>query len=93
MAKVKNSKKEEIIQENILKNPQEKDSGLKGKQILDNRPVLNRQDTQKKIQRNLSIARRKMEQILKDHVNNKLTDGQITNLSNIMAEGTALNKT
>ena len=33
-----------------------------------------------------------MEQILKDQVKNKLTNDQITNLSNIMAEGTALNK-
>ena len=33
-----------------------------------------------------------MEQILKDQVKNKLTNDQITNLNNIMAEGTALNK-
>ena len=52
-----------------------------------------RQDTQKKIRRNLAIARRKMEQILKDQVNNKITSAQIKHLSNIMAEGTALNKT
>ena len=32
-----------------------------------------------------------MEQIMKDQVNNKLTDNQISNLSNIMVEGTALN--
>ena len=57
--------------------------------MLDNRPVLNRQETQKKIGRNLAIARRKIEQILKDQVKNKLTNDQITNLSNIMA---ALNK-
>ena len=32
-----------------------------------------------------------MEQILRDQVNNKLTDIQIANLSNIMIAGTALN--
>ena len=61
-------------------------------QMLENRPVLNRQDTQKKIRRNLAIARRKMEQILKDQVNNKLSTAQIKHLRNIMAAGTALNK-
>ena len=40
--------------------------------MLENRPVLNRLDTQKKIRKNLAIARRKMEKILKDQVNNKL---------------------
>ena len=39
----------------------------------------------------LQIERRKMEQILKDQVKNKLTNDQISILSNIMAEGTALN--
>ena len=39
----------------------------------------------------LQIARRKMEKILKDQVKNKLTNDQISNLSNIMAEGTAPN--
>ena len=39
--------------------------------MLDNRPVLNRREPQKKIRKNLAIARRKIEQILKDQVNNK----------------------
>ena len=60
--------------------------------MIENGPILNRQDTQKKIRRNLAIVRRKMEQILKDQVNNKLTTAQIQHLRNIMAEGTALNK-
>ena len=60
--------------------------------MLENSPALKRQDMQKKIQRNLAIARRKMEQILKDQVNNKWTTTQIKHLSNIMAERTALNK-
>ena len=60
--------------------------------MLENRPILNRRYTQKKIRKNLAIARRKMEQILKDQVNNKLSTAQIKHLSNIMAAGTALNK-
>ena len=39
----------------------------------------------------MAIARRKTEQILRDQVNNKLTNIQIANLSNIMSAGTALN--
>ena len=52
--------------ENILKKAARKRfRANREKQMLDNRPVLNRQDTQKKIRRNLAIARRKMKQILK----------------------------
>ena len=65
VAKVKNSRKEEIIRENILKIAARKRfRANRERQLLSNRPVLNRQDTIKKIRRNLAIARRKMEQIL-----------------------------
>ena len=55
------------------------------------RPLLNRQGAIKRIKRDLAIARRKMEQILRDQVNNKLTTIQVANLSDIMGAGTALN--
>ena len=55
------------------------------------RPILNRQETIKQIQRDLAIAKRKMEQIIRDQVNYKLTTLQVTNLGNIMGTGTALN--
>ena len=49
VAKVKNSKKEEIIRENIIKKAARKQFRAKReKQMLENRPVLNRQDTRKK---------------------------------------------
>ena len=59
--------------------------------MMQTRPILNRQETQKKIYKNLAIAKRKMEQILTDQVNNKLNKSQYTKLSTIM--GSALNKT
>ena len=55
------------------------------------KPLRNRQETIKKLQIDLAIARRKMEQIIKDQVNYKLTTLQVTNLGNIMGAGTALN--
>ena len=55
------------------------------------RPILNRQETKKKIQRDLAIAKRKMEQIIKHQVKFKLTTLQVTNLGNIIGTGTALN--
>ena len=60
--------------------------------MLQNRPILDRQETQKRIFKNLAIARRKLEQIVRDQVNDKLTKSQITKLSTIMGAGTALNK-
>ena len=47
--KSQNSKKEEIIRENIIKKAARKQFRAKReKQMLENRPVLNRQDTRKK---------------------------------------------
>ena len=60
---------------------------------MQTKPILNRQETQKKIYKNLAIAKRKMEQILTDQVNNKLNKSQCTKLSTIMGSGAALNKT
>ena len=46
--------------------------------MINPRPKLNRQETQKKIKRNLAIEKRKMEQLLTDQVNDKLNKSQYT---------------
>ena len=53
---MRKSKKEEIIRENkIKKDAKNRFRARKEKQMLENRPVLNRQDTQKKTTKNLSL--------------------------------------
>ena len=61
--------------------------------MMNPRPILNRKETQKKIKRNLAIAKRNMEQILTDQVNNKLNKSQYNSLSTIVGSGAALNET
>ena len=88
----KKSKTEARIRENTLKKAARR--RFKADRELTKRkprPILNRQETIKKIQRDLAIAKRKMEQIITDQVNYKLTTLQVTNLGNIMGAGTALN--
>ena len=57
------------------------------------RPILNRQETDTKIKRDLAIAKRKMDQILTDQVNSKLTKSQYNKLSALVGFGAELNKT
>ena len=69
--KIQKSKNEGVIIENKLKKA--------AKYMLENRPILNRQETQRKIKETVVIARQKMEQILRDQVNNKLTKSKYHN--------------
>ena len=82
VAKEKASKTEAKIRENILKKA-EKRRFRANRELKWSKPryILNRQETIKKIQRDLAIARRKMTQIMTDLVNNKINPQQTTRLS------------
>ena len=73
VAKEKASKTAAKIRENILlkaeRRRQKRDRELRE---VRPRPLLNRQETVKKIQKELAVARRKMTQIFKDQVSNLL---------------------
>ena len=89
----KKSKTEAKIRENILKKAERRRfRAIRELKWLKPRHILNRQATIKKIQRDLAIAKRKMTQIMKDQVKNKLTTLQNNNLGNTMRLGSALNK-
>ena len=78
VAKERASKTEAKIREKILlkaeRRRQKHDRELRE---VRPRPLLNRQETVKKIQKELAVARRKMTQIFKDQVDNLLTTTQI----------------
>ena len=92
VAKEKASKTAAKIRENILlkaeRRRQKHDRELRE---VRPRPLLSRQETVKKIQKQLAVARRKMTQIFKDQVDNILTTTQIEHLTDTMIKGTALN--
>ena len=92
VAKEKASKLKARIQEKLLLKAEKKRlKHIKDFRNVQEKPLLSRQATIKKIQQKLAIARRKMTQIFRNQAEYVLTATQIQHLTDIMIKGTALN--